>query len=199
MSHYCVYLPYCCREITSLVNGFKALKIGLDLESGQGFVPGIFIWVTALSFLVIHTWFFFFCWHKLNGILVSCPSIFPYRHHVLLISSITFYILDLPGFLCDLDYCYDYVDPWLLVVKNCHQITDFEMYFIFKKDFIFRQREEEGERERNINVWLPLCAPYWGPGPQPRHVPWLGIKPATLRFTGWHSIHWITPARAIFM
>ena len=38
--------------------------------------------------------------------------------------------------------------------------------------------------------------PTWGPGPQPRHVPWLGIEPATLWFAGWHSIHWATPARA---
>ena len=36
----------------------------------------------------------------------------------------------------------------------------------------------------------------WGPGPQPRHVPWLGIKAASLWFTGQHSIHWATPARA---
>ena len=27
------------------------------------------------------------------------------------------------------------------------------------------------------------CVPYWGLGPQPRHVPWLGIEPATLWFT----------------
>ena len=39
------------------------------------------------------------------------------------------------------------------------------------------------------------CTPYWIPGPQPRHVPWLGIKLATLRFSGQHSIHWATPAR----
>ena len=32
-----------------------------------------------------------------------------------------------------------------------------------------------------------LCAPYWGPGPQPRHVPWLGIQPAMLWFAGRHS------------
>ena len=38
-------------------------------------------------------------------------------------------------------------------------------------------------------------APYWGPGPQPRHVPWLGIEPATLWFTGQHSVHWATPPR----
>ena len=34
--------------------------------------------------------------------------------------------------------------------------------------------------------------PYWGPGVQPRHVPWLGIEPVTLGFAGWHSIHWAT-------
>ena len=38
-------------------------------------------------------------------------------------------------------------------------------------------------------------APYWGPGPQPRHVLWLGIELVTLCFTGWYSIHWATPAR----
>ena len=38
-------------------------------------------------------------------------------------------------------------------------------------------------------------APYWGPSPQPRPVPWLGIELLTLWFTGWHSIHWATPAR----
>ena len=40
------------------------------------------------------------------------------------------------------------------------------------------------------------CAPKWGPGLQPRHVPWLRIELVTLWFTGWHSIHWATPARA---
>ena len=38
--------------------------------------------------------------------------------------------------------------------------------------FIFRVRGKKGEREKNIDVWLPLvCPPYWGPGLQPRHVP----------------------------
>ena len=42
------------------------------------------------------------------------------------------------------------------------------------------------------------CAPaHRGPGQQPRHVPWLGIKPATLWFTGHWSIHWATPARTV--
>ena len=42
------------------------------------------------------------------------------------------------------------------------------------------------------------CTPYWGLGPQPRHVPWLGIGLATLWLTGQHSIHWATPAKANF-
>ena len=41
--------------------------------------------------------------------------------------------------------------------------------------------------------------PHQGPGPQPRHVPRLGIKPVTLCFTGWCSIHWTTPARAAIL
>ena len=39
-------------------------------------------------------------------------------------------------------------------------------------------------------------APNQGPGPQPRHVPWLGITLATFQFAGRCSIHWATPARA---
>ena len=39
-------------------------------------------------------------------------------------------------------------------------------------------------------------APFWGPDLQPRHVPWLGIEPATLWFAGPHTVHWATPARA---
>ena len=39
-------------------------------------------------------------------------------------------------------------------------------------------------------------APSWRPGLQPRHVPRLGIEPATFWFSGRHSIHWATPARA---
>ena len=59
------------------------------------------------------------------------------------------------------------------------------MYFIlFLKYFIYscleRGEGREKDRERNINVWLPLAHPHQEPGPQPRHVPWLGIEPATL-------------------
>ena len=68
----------------------------------------------------------------------------------------------------------------------------------FKKDFIyFRERKRGRKRGRETSMCGCLSnAPYWGPGPQPRHVPWLGIEPANLWFTDWRSIHWATPARA---
>ena len=58
--------------------------------------------------------------------------------------------------------------------------------YTFFKDFIylFLERGRERGRERNINLWLPLT------------LPLLGIKPATLWFTGRHSIPWATPVRA---
>ena len=71
---------------------------------------------------------------------------------------------------------------------------------LFFKDFIYlfletgEGREKRG-RETSIHDCL-LCAPYWGPGPKPRHVPWLAIKPVTLRFTVLSSVHLATPARA---
>ena len=40
-----------------------------------------------------------------------------------------------------------------------------------------------------------LCAPYWEPGPQPRHVPCLGVEPVH-PLTGPRSIHWATSVRA---
>ena len=63
--------------------------------------------------------------------------------------------------------------------------------------FIFRKRGRKGEREgENINIWLPPMRPHQGPGPKPRQVACLGMKPATLWFAGWCSIHWATPAGA---
>ena len=68
----------------------------------------------------------------------------------------------------------------------------FNLFFLRFYLFISRERGWEGE---NHQCCLS-CAPHQGPGPQPRHVPWLGIKSVTFWFTGWHSIHWATPARA---
>ena len=54
----------------------------------------------------------------------------------------------------------------------------------------------EGEWEGEISVGCLSCTPIWGPGLQPRCVPWLGIKLATFWFVGWRPTHWTTPFRA---
>ena len=72
--------------------------------------------------------------------------------------------------------------------------------FFFFKDFIYFLRAGKGGRKRgretSVCDWL-THTPNWGLGPPPRHVSWLGIEPATLWFTGQHSVHWATPARAL--
>ena len=75
------------------------------------------------------------------------------------------------------------------------------LFFLRFYLFIFRERRE-GERGAEhgcVRERLIGClshAPKWGPGPQPRHVPWPGIEPDTFRFAGWCSILWATPTKA---
>ena len=75
----------------------------------------------------------------------------------------------------------------------------------FKKIlFIFRKKGREGEREehwceRETSIGCLLYAPRQGPNPQPRHVPWLGIKPKTFHFAGWRLAIWATPVRTVII
>ena len=58
--------------------------------------------------------------------------------------------------------------------------------FFLKILFICFQREGKRRRKRGRETSICGClshTPYWGPGLQPRHVPWLGIEPVTLWFT----------------
>ena len=103
--------------------------------------------------------------------------------------------------------------PALLSLTSliCHQgiLCNFSyVFFTFLKfySFILRESRREGEGEgekhkcvRDTRIGCLLHAPYWGPGLKPRHVPWLGIELVTFRFTGWHSVHWATPARAFWL
>ena len=58
--------------------------------------------------------------------------------------------------------------------------------FLFLRFYLLIQREEKGGRKRGRETstcGCLSCGPHWGPGPQLRHVPWLGIEQATLWFT----------------
>ena len=58
----------------------------------------------------------------------------------------------------------------------------------FKRFYLFIFREGKGGKKRGRETLICGClshAPYWGPGLQPRHVPWLGIEPVTLWFAGY--------------
>ena len=79
-------------------------------------------------------------------------------------------------------------------------------YFLRIYLFSFRERGREGEREGEKHrcvrdTWISCLShnPNWGPGPQPRHVPWLGIEPVTFLFTDQHSDHWGTPRSNILI
>ena len=72
--------------------------------------------------------------------------------------------------------------------------SSFFFFFLRFYSFIFREWVRE-RRDTTMCGCLSL-ATYWGPGPQPRHVPRLGIEPATPQFAGQHSTHWATAARA---
>ena len=52
----------------------------------------------------------------------------------------------------------------------------------FFKDFIYLFLERGGWRETSMCGCISR-GPHWGPGPQPRHVPWLGIELVALWFT----------------
>ena len=51
---------------------------------------------------------------------------------------------------------------------------------------------------RKISIGCLLHVSQQGTGQHPRHVPWPGIELVIFQFAGWHSVHWVTPARAIF-
>ena len=83
----------------------------------------------------------------------------------------------------------------LVMNENTYLLT-----LCFKRSYLFIFREGEGRKGRKETSMCGClsCAPYRGPGLQPRHVPWLGIKSAALWLAGPHSVHWTTLAMADF-
>ena len=65
------------------------------------------------------------------------------------------------------------------ILKWLHKNSTILISFFFKILFL----EREGGRSRKTSMCGHLLhAPHQGPGPQPRHVPWLGIELETLCF-----------------
>ena len=102
-------------------------------------------------------------------------------------------------------HCRDWLSQilrWLQRFKRTVLRICFQRFFkkiFFLRFYLFLERGEGRKRGRETSVYdCLLHTPYWRLGPQPRHVPWLGVEAATLWFTGWHSTHWATPARVCF-
>ena len=74
-----------------------------------------------------------------------------------------------------------------------HQVVSSSFYL-----FIFKERGRKGERDRENHqcVLASLVPPTRDLACNPSMCPRLGVKLVTLWFTGWRSIHWVTPARA---
>ena len=66
-----------------------------------------------------------------------------------------------------------HVALWPQAVSVVYLFLDkYKIYIYILKDFIylFLERGEGTEKEKDINMWLPLTHPHQGPGLQPRHV-----------------------------
>ena len=76
----------------------------------------------------------------------------------------------------------------------------FFFFFFFLKDFIYlflergEEREKESEKSMSEKHWSVASRMHHdrGPNPQPRHVPWLGIKLVTFGFLGRCPTSWGT-------
>ena len=91
--------------------------------------------------------------------------------------------------------CLSYLSSFSSGYTLLFKITNFFYFTIF---YLFLE-SGEGGRKRGRKTPMYGCLlhdPHWGPGLQSRRVPWVGIKSATFRFAGLHSIPWATPARA---
>ena len=83
---------------------------------------------------------------------------------------------------------------WNEWVSLSTSVCGFFFYFFY----LFLERIREGEKHQcMVTSRAPLLETWRATQACPRHVPWLGIKPATLWFTGRCSIHWATQARAV--
>ena len=135
------------------------------------------------SIPVFSFFFFFFCsgWFIHYQIGLLRPAIVL----IILFFNFVFYVFN----------CYFIFEIISSIAKICYHTCNFLKTFYL---FIFREREGGRRRGGETLIGCLLHASNLGPGPQPGHVPWLGIKPLTFWFIGQHPIHWATLARALF-
>ena len=88
-----------------------------------------------------------------------------------------------------------YLVPELFIPPNSKPVYILLFVCLF---VCFRWGWRDGERvgEKHQCVVASGMPPTGDLALQPRHVPWLGLEPVTFWFTGQHSIHWATLARA---
>ena len=112
--------------------------------------------------------------------------------HLLLLSAVPHKLPSSGSSVCTLG------PPWAFDSLSRHIFLSFFLFFNYRfLVMYFREGKGGRKRGRETSMYDCLsCAPCWGPGLQPRHVPWPGIEPVTLWFAGQHSILWATPAWA---
>ena len=59
----------------------------------------------------------------------------------------------------------------LKIIEKINETKSWSFFYDFIYLFLERGERRKKERERNIDVWLPLASPQPGTFPQPRHVP----------------------------
>ena len=155
----------------------------LWLQQEETNIAGLFFWVLALltvtpskktlpGFKLFYVSFFCFCQRKLLTPILTSPS-HPHPHFPQNINLAV-----------QLKWSIDSA----LLPLYCYEMKRTDIYFFKILFILFLDRGRKRRRERSVCGCLSH-APYWGPGPQPRYVPWLGIEPGTLWFAGWHPVH----------
>ena len=89
-------------------------------------------------------------------------------------------------------------------VSHCQGRNTVVLCFLILKDFIYFQREGNGGRKRGRETsmcersWIGCLShtPNQRPGPQPRLVPWPGVKLVIFHFVGGCPTNWATPVKS---
>ena len=102
----------------------------------------------------------------------------------------------------------DSIKPWTpladtlscpVLLRLGSGLNEKAILFIFYFLNIYREGKGGGKRGKETSIDCFSPTPNRGPGLQPRHVPWPAMELVTFGFAGWCSIHWATPAIAIYL